>query len=343
MICRTLAASLFGLVVLSAREPLSAADAPGGDKIYDRTLKSTAWVLSPIGNKGAAATGSGTLLDAQKKLILTNYHVVGDRDEAFVVFPVFQKGSLVAERAFYLQMVENQQGLLRAKVLVRDMKHDLALLQIQKDAAIPSGIVPLKLARDSAKPGQRIHSIGNPGTSGALWVYTPGEVRQVYRKQFRAADRQGQNVFAIDARVVETSSPVNAGDSGGPVVNDQGELVAVTQGHAADAQARLVSYFIDVTEVKELLKTNKLAHLLPKAGATQVAEKTPPGESPPVKVVSDEVKAETTAASRLRLAKELAKQGKRDSARERYEDIIEQFPNTKAAREAKELLEKLGK
>ena len=54
-------------------------------------------------------------------------------------------------------------------------------------------------------------------------------------------------------------------------------------------------------------------------------------------------KNEQDAARKLRLATDLADAGKTDRARERYQDIIKHYPKTKAAAEAKELLDKLKK
>ena len=54
--------------------------------------------------------------------------------------------------------------------------------------------------------------------------------------------------------MVETSSPTNLGDSGGPMVNDHGELVAVVQGFSRRDKA--VSWNIDVREVRSLLETH---------------------------------------------------------------------------------------
>ncbi len=53
-----------------------------------------------------------------------------------------------------------------------------------------------------------------------LWVYTGGNVRQVYRRAF---DLDEGN-YHIPARIVEATSPVNPGDRGGPVLNDEGEI-----------------------------------------------------------------------------------------------------------------------
>ena len=54
-------------------------------------------------------------------------------------------------------------------------------------------------------------------------------------------------------------------------------------------------------------------------------------------------KAEKDAASKLRVAKKLAADGLTEKAKERYKEIVEKYPATKAGKEAKELLEKLEK
>jgi hypothetical protein len=52
---------------------------------------------------------------------------------------------------------------------------------------------------------------------------------------------------------------------------------------------------------------------------------------------------EKAAASKLRLAEQLAEDGKVDKAKQRCRDIIRDFPKTKAAQEAQALLDKLSK
>src|SRR5213076_2868989 len=116
----------------------------------------------------------------------------------------------------------------------------------------------------SPDPGQTVHSIGNPGRSDALWVYTPGKVRQVYTKKWRAKLDE-RTTLHFEARVIETDSPTNPGDSGGPLVNDRAELVGVTQGGATNAS--LLSTFVDVTEVKRFLASQTVRDVKPPGGA----------------------------------------------------------------------------
>jgi S1-C subfamily serine protease len=58
--------------------------------------------------------------------------------------------------------------------------------------------------------------------------------------------------FTINCRIVETDSPINPGDSGGPVVNDRGEVIAVVSGW--DTRVRNVTWTIDVSEVRGLVQ-----------------------------------------------------------------------------------------
>ncbi len=231
---------------------LRAADEDVGTKVYRRVLKSVVWVHSPRGG-GKVATGTGTLIERKHRLVLTNYHVVGEVDRATVMFPEYQKGKLVAEREFYLDRVRRDG--IRGKVVARDKRCDLALIQLE---SLPEGVEPLPLSPTSVSPGQSVQSIGNPGGSGALWVYTPGKVRQVYFKKWRS-ELEGRTVN-FEAEIVETDSATNHGDSGGPLVNNDAQLVGVTQGGAVNA--RLLSTFIDVSEVKLFLATRDVRKIL---------------------------------------------------------------------------------
>jgi S1-C subfamily serine protease len=235
------------LITLSASTLFILGQSPpvdSGSTAYSKVLKSTAWIHSPRG-PGKVASGSGSLIDLKDRLVLTNFHVVGDVEGANVFFPSYrQNDDLIAERSYY---VDNSTRLAhKGKVVARDRMRDLALIKLED---VPKNVVALPLAEKGVSPGQTVHSIGNPGSSGALWVYTPGKVRQVYFKKWSALLDDHEAKF--EAQVIETDSPTNPGDSGGPLVNDQGQLVGVTQGGAI--KASLLSTFIDITEVRKFL------------------------------------------------------------------------------------------
>jgi len=74
----------------------------------------------------------------------------------------------------------------------------------------------------------------------------------------------------------------------------------------------------------------------PKPEPSPESTKPAPVEKP----VSDPERLEKVAASKLSLAKQLADDGNTDKAKQRFQEIIKNYPNTKAAKEAKQLLDK---
>ena len=247
------------VVIFLALGAIPAADKTGplsGKEIYQRTLKSMVWIAHVVelgGGKAALTTGSGSLIDVPQRLILTNYHVVGNEKEVRVFFPQFDKqNKLIAAKDHYLQQLRMGGGLV-GTVVYADHQRDLALIKVPK---LPQGTTAIPMAREGVGPGDTVHSIGNPGASDALWAYTPGAVKAVYKKTWAVKDRT-EGTMNFEAQVVETTSPVNPGDSGGPLLNGQGELVAVTQGGVVSAQGT-ISYFIDISEVRAVLAIRKI-------------------------------------------------------------------------------------
>ena len=333
-----------------AQRPTPAATL-SGKEIFQRTLKSVTWIVQQVdavGGRVRLMTGSGSLIDVPQRLVLTNYHVVGQAKKVAVFFPQFDKNKqLVSDKEYYFNLLRGKSGSIEGEVIARSPRQDLALIRLPM---LPHGTTPVRLARESVGPGDTVHSIGNPGASGALWAYTPGSVKAVYRKKWAVSDAE-EKTLRFEAQVVETTSPVNAGDSGGPLLNSAGELVAVTQGGVRDTQGT-ISFFIDLSEVQSFFKANKIritnapatadattfadskTDTKPDAKTTEAASKTAEA--------SEAEKQEKAAEQKLRWAKEFIKD-QPSKARDRLEEIIKAYPKTKAAEEAKELLKTLKK
>ncbi|HYT93556.1 MAG TPA: tetratricopeptide repeat-containing serine protease family protein [Gemmataceae bacterium] len=239
---RSLTVRLLLLVVCLSLELLTppghlTAGEPAPKQIYRQTLRSVTLVAA------GQPRGSAWVVDRANRLLVTNAHVVGNDDFLEVIFPGYRDGGVIAEKDDYLKRAVR----VRARVVDVSSQDDLAILQAD---TLPADVVALKLAAGSPGPGERVHSIGNPASSGALWVYTSGTVRQVYqRKWFAGLDPR--KLYRLNTRVIETQSPTNPGDSGGPLVNDRGELIGVTQGGTTSGQ--LVSWFVDVTPVRKFV------------------------------------------------------------------------------------------
>jgi HEAT repeat protein len=233
----------------------SAADLSGPEAkdIRNYLLGTTCWIVTYYVEQDGyrMSSGSGSLVDRDNRLVLTNYHVVmshlKDRGRALAFFPMYDKGQEVVEKEKYIKLVRRNEGIAW-HVVKYEPKKDLALIQL---SGVPDGVKPIRIASRSPVSGDRVHSMGNPGASGSLWVYTQGSVRNVYHFEFPTGGGDPKDAFNVSAQVVETDSPTNPGDSGGPMVNNRKELIAVTQ--SLRPGARAISLFIDASEVREFL------------------------------------------------------------------------------------------
>ncbi|HXG13083.1 MAG TPA: serine protease [Gemmataceae bacterium] len=332
-----LLAAILGLVLPLAG---TADDRPVDEnvkKLYHRLLRSSLWVAAPKGEPGPGGrrswdTGTASLIDANRRLVLTNWHVVTERNEVFVCFPTYQGSTLVADRKFYLTVL-GRGGGGRGRVIAREESKDLALIQME---VIPPGAMALPLARESVKPGDRVHSIGNPGQSDKLWVCSSHTVESVGPRKIRS--RKGDREFLVEAELIIAEVPAQPGESGGPLINDRGELVGVTQGHLPEQEKGV---YVDVKEVRALLEARGLmpkdARPVPAAVSGVVVPPKPPPTKPPDELEDEE----QAAARRLRFARLLIDADKRPRAREELEAIIKTYPTTKAAAEARQLLQRL--
>lgn len=220
--------------------------------VYQHVLQSTALIVNQ-GPDGTTSLGSGVLVDVEQRLVLTNYHVVASsnakvrRDAIYrVYFSTYDaEGNLISDKSTYVRNFDRLRKLgmaSYAKVVGLNERADLALIQLESAPVEPQ---PIAIAAESAAPGDSIHSIGNPSASDSLWVYTPGQVRQVYKKHHKL-----NNTQEVNAHILETTSPTNPGDSGGPMVNENGELVGLVSSLGG---GRLMSHAIDVREIHHML------------------------------------------------------------------------------------------
>ncbi|MGF1577844.1 MAG: serine protease [Gemmataceae bacterium] len=211
--------------------------------VYKKVLPSTVFIV----NK--SNFGTGFVVDAERRWVVTACHVVENHDTVLVHFPLWTNGKLIVDRRFYL--VNRKESAVQARVVFRLKSKDLAILELPK---LPRSTKAIQLARDSAGPGESVHVVGNQGGLDALWIYTHGKVRTVMRRVMRVG--RGTRAFVVDAKVVMTDLPTNPGDSGGPVVNDKAEVVALVS--SADNGTRLVSNFVDVSEIRTMLQNAKV-------------------------------------------------------------------------------------
>src|SRR5262249_37301029 len=129
-------------------------DGRPGAAIERRALAATAWVHAPDRGKG-----TGWVVDRSRRLLVTAYHVVGDNKTVEVVCPA-PRGP-VAERSYYLEYfakLRKERLVVRGRVLKHSEQADLALVELE---SLPPGVTDLPLAAAGARPGDRVHVVGN--------------------------------------------------------------------------------------------------------------------------------------------------------------------------------------
>jgi tetratricopeptide (TPR) repeat protein/S1-C subfamily serine protease len=227
---------------------------PSSSRPAEADAKLTAKQVTEIGMHGACwilngtvanhrMHGSGWVLDAKKRLIVTNDHVVQGNDAVSIFFPVWEAGKVNRDPQHYMKSLKP----IRAIVIDRDKNRDLALLQVEE---IPAGTEALKLAAESAEEGDILRTVGGlPNGNEALWGTVSGEVRLVAPRNHPNGGR---------CMMVTTTIPTNGGNSGGAILNERGEVAAVVEGgyDGPNAQGRMVlsvTMHVDLSVLKEFL------------------------------------------------------------------------------------------
>lgn len=143
------------------------------------------------GNKKATSLGSGFIVD-EDGFVVTNNHVIQDADEITVIL--------------------SDNTALKAEVIGRDKKVDLALLKINTERDLPS----IRFGNsDKARVGDWVMAIGNPlGLGGSV---TAGII---------SAKTRDINAGPYDS-FIQTDAAINKGNSGGPLFDMDGRVIGV--------------------------------------------------------------------------------------------------------------------
>jgi len=175
--------------------------------------------VPPIENE---SLGSGFVIKVEKDFlyVVTNSHVV---EKAKVITVKFSNG--------YIQ---------KAKVVGRDEKSDIALLRIPMSEKLMQ-IKPLKIGNPSKlKVGYFVISGGSPYNIGL--TFTLGIVS--------ALDRN-LGISAYE-RYIQTDAAINPGDSGGPLLNLDGEVVGMNTAIIQAGQG--LGFAIPIDTVMEIVQ-----------------------------------------------------------------------------------------
>ena len=223
----------------------------GGDEvnnieIYKAAKDSVAYITSTVYQQSfffemvpTRALGSGFLISPDGR-ILTNNHVISGSSKIEVRF---SDGSRYT-----------------AKVLVADRADDLAMIQIDSKKTVPF----LKLGdSDGLQVGQKVLAIGNPfGFSGTL---TTGVVSSL--------GREIRNENSTLEGLEQTDAAINEGNSGGPLLDSQGNVIGINTAILAPSGGNIgIGFAMPINRAKAMLEDFRVGKSFgrPRFGASTV-------------------------------------------------------------------------
>lgn len=161
-------------------------------------------VNSVFGSSSTSNAGGSGIIISEDGYILTNNHVISSESSSYY----YEIGKATSIKI----NLYNSEETFDATVVGTDTYTDLAVLKIDK-----TGLTPATLGNsDNVRVGEFVMAVGNP--LGMDYSVTSGIVSAVNRE----VDSEGTVYYAI-----QTDAPINSGNSGGALVNSQGEVIGV--------------------------------------------------------------------------------------------------------------------
>ena len=269
---------LGGILLLSSiQQGLTATPA----EVYREAVPAVVLLVSMEPNSKTHSKGTGSMITNQH--VLTNAHVVlGDSGRPMdktLVFYSFENPNDGIEQNF-------RKGR-QAKVSHYSEKLDLALLEVEA----PPKVTPLSLGpADGVQIGDPVLAIGHP-ENGGLWSLTSGRIGARIRN---AKGVRGNHIF-------QTEASLNRGNSGGPLLNEDGQMIGVSTSIARKAADGLaitgINFAVQSDVAREWLQSVGLR--VPKVMAVSVNRLAlTPAPEKPVAAAPETKPATTTATTK---------------------------------------------
>lgn len=207
----------FFLSALPEMPELSGANILSAEDIYALGRRQAVTISAEVGTgntSGERRSASGFIFSTDG-YILTNYHVIEDAREITV--------TLGDGRTFAAEFIGGEGAL-----------SDIAVLHIDATSLEAATL------GDSTRllEGDRIFAVGNP--LGQEHIITSGEIRALHR-EVTIGD-------GLSIGMIQISAAVNAGNSGGPVYNEQGEVIALVTAKSALDSGEQAGFAISIQD-----------------------------------------------------------------------------------------------
>jgi S1-C subfamily serine protease/antitoxin component YwqK of YwqJK toxin-antitoxin module len=171
--------------------------------------------------------GNGTGFFISKDgYLATNYHVVAEATEIEIEF-----------------IRNGQKQNYKAKVIQSDKQNDLAILKIDDNSFIPFSSIPYNFQTSLTDVGSNVFALGYPmalSVMGTEIKFTDGKI-------------SSKTGFQGDISTYQMTTPIQPGNSGGPLFDYDGNLIGINSAKIRADVADNVSYAIKSSYLKNLI------------------------------------------------------------------------------------------
>jgi S1-C subfamily serine protease len=171
--------------------------------------------------------GNGTGFFLSKDgYLATNYHVVAEASEIEIEF-----------------IRNGQKQNYKVKVIQSDKQNDLAILKIDDNSFIPFSSIPYNFQTTLTDVGSNVFALGYPmalSVMGTEIKFTDGKI-------------SSKTGFQGDISTYQMTTPIQPGNSGGPLFDFDGNLIGINSAKIRADVADNVSYAIKSSYLKNLI------------------------------------------------------------------------------------------
>ncbi len=181
-------------------------------------------------NSTGTATGSGIII-SEDGYILTNNHIVST-SSADSYYEVSDATNVTVT-------LFGDETKYPATIIGKDEQTDLAVIKVDK-----TGLTPAEFAdSDTLKVGEFAMAVGNPLGLGT--TVTTGSISALNRE---VTDENGQTF-----NLIQTDAAINSGNSGGALVNSQGQVIGVNTLKLSGSDIEGIGFAIPINSTTDIV------------------------------------------------------------------------------------------
>lgn len=170
--------------------------------------------------------GSGFFI-SKSGYIVTNHHVINDANEIEIEYKFNEKNYIY-----------------KAEVVQMDPSNDLAILKINDKSFKDLSYIPYNLKTKISDTGTSVFALGFP-------MALSGMGKEIKFTDGKISSKTG---YEGDIRTYQTSTPIQGGNSGGPLFDYSGNLIGINSSKISSDKADNVSYSIKSSYLNNLIE-----------------------------------------------------------------------------------------